>query len=207
MPSTTFFNLPSEKREKLLRAAREEFTRVPYGDASINRIVRSAGIPRGSFYMYFQDKAELLHFLLGEYGKRLIALLEAFLQENHGDLFAAFLAFYDRILQETDGPGPDGGFVTMLAILRRNAGLHAHIFQNAAGPEGFLRHLTPHIDRSRLSLASETDLRDMLAILLGVTGPALCSGLQAPDPGAARARYVNILNILRRGMAAPVATR
>lgn len=29
MPSTTFFNLPSEKREKLLAAARAEFARVP----------------------------------------------------------------------------------------------------------------------------------------------------------------------------------
>lgn len=30
MPSATFYNLPAEKRERLLRAAREEFSRVPY---------------------------------------------------------------------------------------------------------------------------------------------------------------------------------
>ena len=50
MPSATFYNLPEEKRERLLRAAREEFSRVPYESASVNRIIRSAGIPRGSFY-------------------------------------------------------------------------------------------------------------------------------------------------------------
>ena len=49
MPSATFYNLPAEKRERLLRAAREEFSRVPYESASVNRIIRSAGIPRGSF--------------------------------------------------------------------------------------------------------------------------------------------------------------
>ena len=72
MPSATFYNLPAEKRERLLRAAREEFSRVPYESASVNRIIRSAGIPRGSFYMYFTDKEELFGHLMDSYG----ALLE-----------------------------------------------------------------------------------------------------------------------------------
>lgn len=49
----------AEKRERLLLAAEEEFARVPYAEASINRMIRAAGIPRGSFYMYFRDKEEL----------------------------------------------------------------------------------------------------------------------------------------------------
>ena len=66
MPSKTFFHLPAEKRERLLLAAEEEFARVPYAEASINRMIRAAGIPRGSFYMYFRDKEELFHYLLRE---------------------------------------------------------------------------------------------------------------------------------------------
>lgn len=62
MPSKTFFHLPAEKRERLLLAAEEEFARVPYAEASINRMIRAAGIPRGSFYMYFRDKEELFHY-------------------------------------------------------------------------------------------------------------------------------------------------
>ena len=38
MPTETFFRLPEAKRETLLRCARQEFARVPYPDASINRI-------------------------------------------------------------------------------------------------------------------------------------------------------------------------
>ena len=64
MPSTTFYNLPEEKRERLMAAARAEFLRVPYEDASINRIIREAGIPRGSFYMYFTDKEDLVRYLM-----------------------------------------------------------------------------------------------------------------------------------------------
>lgn len=52
VPSTTFFHLPQAKREKLLQCARDEFSRVPFDEASINRIVHQAEISRGSFYMY-----------------------------------------------------------------------------------------------------------------------------------------------------------
>ena len=50
MPKSTFFRLPEEKRGRLMDAAWAEFTRVSFAEASINRIIRSAQIPRGSFY-------------------------------------------------------------------------------------------------------------------------------------------------------------
>ncbi|MBQ1351598.1 MAG: helix-turn-helix transcriptional regulator [Oscillospiraceae bacterium] len=52
MPSQTFYNLSSAKQEMLLAAARAEFARVPFREASINQIVRAAHISRGSFYMF-----------------------------------------------------------------------------------------------------------------------------------------------------------
>ena len=53
MPKQTFYKLPQEKQERILAAAKREFTQVRYSDASINQIIRDAGIPRGSFYQYF----------------------------------------------------------------------------------------------------------------------------------------------------------
>ena len=58
MCSETFLRLPEEKRGRFLEAAWEEFTRVKFADASINQIVRRAGIPRGSFYQYFSDNED-----------------------------------------------------------------------------------------------------------------------------------------------------
>ena len=46
-------------------AAWEEFTTNSYTDASINRIIQKAHIPRGSFYQYFQDKEDLFWYLFG----------------------------------------------------------------------------------------------------------------------------------------------
>ena len=50
MPSATFANLPAQKQERLLEAATREFSRRPFSEASINQIIKDAGIPRGSFY-------------------------------------------------------------------------------------------------------------------------------------------------------------
>ncbi len=59
MPKQTFFDLPEEKRERIMTAARQVFQGVPYEKASIQAIIEAAGIPRGSFYQYFEDKDDL----------------------------------------------------------------------------------------------------------------------------------------------------
>ena len=44
MPSKTFLNLPEEKRQKLLKAATDEFSNTSFFDASINKIINNVGI-------------------------------------------------------------------------------------------------------------------------------------------------------------------
>jgi AcrR family transcriptional regulator len=65
MPSPTFFNLPDQKRESLIEIAIDEFSNHDYDSASISRIVHRAGIAKGSFYQYFQDKKDLYLYLAG----------------------------------------------------------------------------------------------------------------------------------------------
>ena len=64
MCSETFLRLPEEKKHRFLEAAWEEFSRVPFMEASINKIVLRARIPRGSFYQYFSGKDDLFFYLL-----------------------------------------------------------------------------------------------------------------------------------------------
>ncbi len=63
MPTETFFNLPEEKRTAFLDIAIEEFANHNYNEASISRVVRRAGIAKGSFYQYFADKRDLYLYL------------------------------------------------------------------------------------------------------------------------------------------------
>lgn len=102
MPKQTFFNLPEEKRETLIQAAKKEFSRVSLYEASISNIVKEADIPRGSFYQYFQDKDDLYFYLLTKLGEEQWKKLYTNLKGYDGDLFKSILKLYETILILTD---------------------------------------------------------------------------------------------------------
>ncbi len=62
-----FLKLDSEKRERILQAAYEEFTEHSYDNASTNRIVKKAKIGKGMLFYYFGNKEDLFHYLI-DYG-------------------------------------------------------------------------------------------------------------------------------------------
>lgn len=64
MPKQTFFNLPDEKRDKIINAAVAEFAEYGLENASTNRIVARSGISKGSFYQYFDDKQDVFMYLV-----------------------------------------------------------------------------------------------------------------------------------------------
>ena len=59
MPRPRFNNLASERRHKLLECAANEFAMRGYQGASLNGIIIDAGLSKGVFYYYFDDKADL----------------------------------------------------------------------------------------------------------------------------------------------------
>ena len=138
MPSSTFLNLPAEKQEKLLEAATREFSHRPFNEASINQIIKEAGIPRGSFYMYFQDKEDLFRYLLKGYVDQLFMLLEEFLLRAQGDIFQALLDLYDFVQAKTDQLDL-GEIGAMISIIRCNSGMQKNSLLEMLDPEVILR--------------------------------------------------------------------
>ena len=59
MPRPRFERLDPETRNRLLEAAAREFAAHGFETASLNRLIEEAGISKGSFYYYFDDKADL----------------------------------------------------------------------------------------------------------------------------------------------------
>lgn len=59
MPFARFARLASEKRERLLDVAAQEFASRGFEQASLNRILERANMGKGSAYYYFEDKADL----------------------------------------------------------------------------------------------------------------------------------------------------
>lgn len=101
MPKETFFNLPDEKRITIQEAALAEFAAHSYAGASINRIVAAAGIAKGSFYQYFEDKADLFKQVLDYIAELKMAYITPSLMNPAGvdfftlleDLYTMGLAF------------------------------------------------------------------------------------------------------------------
>ena len=90
MPSDTFLRLNDEKKRKLIDASFKEFSLNNFNDASINRIIKEAGISRGSFYMYFVDKKDLYFYLLEQHLEIIVNNMKEDLIKNKGDLFKMF---------------------------------------------------------------------------------------------------------------------
>lgn len=58
-----FLNLDSEKQNRILNAAINEFAEKGYENASTNEIVKEAGISKGLLFHYFKNKKQLFLFL------------------------------------------------------------------------------------------------------------------------------------------------
>jgi TetR/AcrR family transcriptional regulator len=58
-----FLQLEEEKRERVLSAAINEFADKNYNNASMNVVVKSAGISKGALFKYFKNKAGLFAFV------------------------------------------------------------------------------------------------------------------------------------------------
>lgn len=89
MPTKTFFNLPKEKKIRILKAGKKEFSRVPLKKAVIANIAKDAGIPRGSFYQYFHSLEDLFTYVVDyRYGLSK-KKFENYLKENNNDIYEA----------------------------------------------------------------------------------------------------------------------
>ncbi|MBN8210585.1 TetR family transcriptional regulator [Bacillus sp. NTK071] len=102
MPKQTFFNLNEEKKQTLIDAAKKEFSRVSLYEASISNILKTAAIPRGSFYQYFEDKEDAFFYLLNEHAKERHEHLISNLRKYDGDLFEAIEDIYHSVLTSED---------------------------------------------------------------------------------------------------------
>src|SRR5512133_3740531 len=61
----------AERRQQILLAAREVFAKRGYHQATIDDIVAHAGVARGTYYLYFEDKRAVFSDLIDRFSARL----------------------------------------------------------------------------------------------------------------------------------------
>lgn len=97
MPRETFFNLPEDKRNLVISAAMQEFSRADFKTASVNQICKRSNIAKGSFYQYFTDKLDLYVYIMSlAIGEKIRFFSDALAEFNTLTLFEQFRLLFTK---------------------------------------------------------------------------------------------------------------
>ncbi len=188
MPKETFFRLPKEKQQRLIDAARIEFSKSSLQEASIANIVKLADIPRGSFYQYFENKEDLYFYYFENLRSIRTQDIEACIKEHDGDFFIGFETYFRQLIEDVfTGPNVD---------FYRNLFLHIDFkATNRFSPESMaddkmseyhhqkmkkhlteLKHLIAAIDTSSLNVKTERELIMLFKLMMSIVFASINSG-------------------------------
>jgi len=196
MSTETFLRLPEEKRNRILDAAWEEFTRVRYTDVSINKIIIKARIPRGSFYQYFRDKEDLFAYLIGDVRDQVAGIFGSLLREAGGDLFETHLMIYDRFLVRERSPLVD----RWVQLLRLNQGMELQKMLPCNREENILDSFWELVDTSRFRQKDRAYVETVFSLTGLSLGSAVADALARPEEQHVyRAELEKRLEIIRLG--------
>lgn len=168
MPKQTFFNLPEDKRQTLIEAAQREFSKVPLMKASVANIIKMAGIPRGSFYQYFENIEDLYRYLLHKETKKRKEYFISLLKKHHGDLIETVTEMYYSFLVEIPDE-EEQTFLknTMLNVSNKDGFSLTNMFDLDKGKEN-VREVISLIDKEQLNMKEDRDLIHIMQIITAV---------------------------------------
>lgn len=115
----------AQNRAAILDAAREVFTEMGYGAASIRDVIRRTDLASGTFYNYFPDKASVFRAVLDERTtelRRRLREVRARARDPEEIVRDGFRVYFSFIVE--DRP--------LFEMLRRNAGTVRELFDTPA---------------------------------------------------------------------------
>lgn len=180
MPKETFYNLAPEKQERIMAAAKAEFSKVPLQEASIAKIIKMAGISRGSFYQYFEDKEDLYYYFFESIKKSNEQSLERQLKIHQGDLFAAAKAYFDIWISEAF-ESEHASFYRHLFMhidyrgtsrvspdIAKDLDFHEKHRKRAEAEKNKVAEILDIIDTDLLTITDETEIRVLIKVIIGM---------------------------------------
>ena len=166
MPKSTFYNLNNEKREKIEKALKNEFSRNTFEKTSISNIIEEAQIPRGSFYQYFEDKEDALKYIIENFLNDEKEQIERLLIQNKGDIFLTTLDLYSYFVDKNYNESEIKLFQNIINKLRNeNVNVYKNIRLKKFTDLKEMDKSNCYINTSLLAIENDEDIEYMLRIL------------------------------------------
>ena len=166
MPKSTFYNLNEEKREKIKKALKKEFTKHNFEKASISNIIEEANIPRGSFYQYFEDKEDALKYIIEDFLNDEKKKIKELLIQNEGDIFLTTIDLYSYFVDKNYHEEEVKLFQNIMNKLRNeNVNIYKNIKTKRFTNLKDMDNDNCYINTSLLSIENDEDIEYMLRIL------------------------------------------
>lgn len=169
MPKETFYRLPDEKRERIMAAAEREFLENSFEAAAINRIIKEAAIPRGSFYQYFEDKKDIFLYIVDTHKNEAFDFVENFIKDCNGDIFAFMRKATDCIITAGFSEKMNGmkrmfsqPWVFDMIVSERMKGK----LEEAKTPKGIM---FKYIDKNSLNVESDDEILSLINIFASIS--------------------------------------
>lgn len=200
MIKKTFYNLPEEKRQRVINAIVEEFAGTENDKVSINRIVQKANISRGSFYQYFDDKLDLVEVLIRSFIDMGINDVRKAIISSDGDIFYTFECMYDIIINFSKEERNKNVLKNLISNVRANNNLVSdYIVKRYTGIENFI-DITDELSRKAFRFKSDEDMTYLQQILTSVLKNEIYNFyVFNTDPEETKERYLRKLFIIKQG--------
>lgn len=200
MIKKTFYNLPYEKRKRITDAVIKEFMERPNEKVSINRIIKTAEISRGSFYQYFDDKVDLIEIITKTMFEESSNKAKEILKLSCGDLFVMYIKMFDYFGDYSSQKQTMKIMRNIVDSFKANDDLVSEYLKNRFNIALSNNEIYLMVDRQNLKFQDNKSVKCLIEILTQVLKNAIFDVFVAgSDREEVRERLIKKIDIIKQG--------
>ena len=200
MIKKTFYNLPYEKRKRITDAVIKEFMERPNEKVSINRIIKTAEISRGSFYQYFDDKVDLKEIITKTMFEESSNKAKEILKLSCGDLFVMYIKMFDYFGDYSSQKQTMKIMRNIVDSFKANDDLVSEYLKNRFNIALSNNEIYLMVDRQNLKFQDNESVKCLIEILTQVLKNAIFDVFVAgSDREEVRERLIKKIDIIKQG--------
>lgn len=200
MIKKTFYNLPYEKRKRITDAVIKEFMERPNEKVSINRIIKTAEISRGSFYQYFDDKVDLIEIITKTMFDESSNKAKEILKLSCGDLFVMYIKMFDYFGDYSSQKQTMKIMSNIVDSFKANDDLVSEYLKNRFNIALSNNEIYLMVDRQNLKFQDNDSVKCLIEILTQVLKNAIFDVFVAgSDREEVRERLIKKIDIIKQG--------